>query len=122
MIKQDLIACRKKLEFLKESEKKKIDESDKRLKEKRTLRIDQKIFRSIVQDISDENCGEKFEWTAVSAKVLQHAAEDFLVGIFEDANLNTEHRKRMTLLVEDVQLVRRVRARYECYIEKVKID
>ena len=40
---------------------------------------------------------------------LQEAAEAFLTGIFEDANLCCIHAKRMTLMPQDMHLARRIR-------------
>jgi len=36
-------------------------------------------------------------------------AEAYLVGLFEDANLCAIHAKRVTIMVKDIQLSRRVR-------------
>jgi histone H3 len=41
--------------------------------------------------------------------VLQEAAEAFLVGLFEDTNLCTIHAKRVTIMLKDIQLARRIR-------------
>ena len=40
---------------------------------------------------------------------LQEAAEDYLVHLFEDANLAAIHAKRVTIMIRDVQLARRIR-------------
>jgi len=40
---------------------------------------------------------------------LQEAAEAYLVYLFQDANLCTIHTKRVTLMVKDIQLARRIR-------------
>nr|ART33458.1 histone H3 variant 2 [Alexandrium pacificum] len=49
----------------------------------------------------------RFESQALLA--LQEAAEAFLVGLFEDANLCAVHAKRVTVMPKDVQLSRRIR-------------
>ena len=40
---------------------------------------------------------------------LQEAAEDYLVHLFEDTNLETIHCKRVTVQPRDMQLARRIR-------------
>jgi histone H3 len=40
---------------------------------------------------------------------LQEAAEAYLVGLFEDANLCAIHAKRVTIMPKDIQLARRIR-------------
>ncbi|WOL11195.1 Histone superfamily protein [Canna indica] len=41
--------------------------------------------------------------------VLQHAAEAYLVGLFEDTSLCAIHAKRVTILPKDINLARRIR-------------
>ena len=40
---------------------------------------------------------------------IQEAAEAYLVGVFEDANLCAIHAKRVTIMPKDIQLARRIR-------------
>ena len=40
---------------------------------------------------------------------LQEAAEAYIVGLFEDTNLCALHAKRVTIMVKDLQLARRIR-------------
>jgi histone H3 len=49
----------------------------------------------------------RFQHSAVDA--LQEGAEAYLVGLFEDGNLAARHAKRVTLMVKDMQLARRIR-------------
>ena len=42
----------------------------------------------------------RFQSTALAA--LQEAAENFLVGLFEDVNLLTVHAKRVTVMPHDI--------------------
>jgi single-stranded DNA-specific DHH superfamily exonuclease len=48
-----------------------------------------------------------FSITAIQA--LQEAAEDWLVGLFEDAQFCAVHGKRITIQPKDVTLARRIR-------------
>uniref|UniRef100_A0A7S4UZ22 Core Histone H2A/H2B/H3 domain-containing protein n=1 Tax=Alexandrium monilatum TaxID=311494 RepID=A0A7S4UZ22_9DINO len=50
----------------------------------------------------------RFESQALLA--LQEAAEAYLVGLFEDANLCAVHAKRVTVMPKDIQLSRRIRS------------
>merc|ERR1711972_4990 len=49
----------------------------------------------------------RFESQALVA--LQEAAEQYLVGLFEDSNQCALHAKRVTIQTRDLQLVRRIR-------------
>ncbi len=49
----------------------------------------------------------RFQSSAIAA--LQEAAEAYLVGLFEDANLCAIHAKRVTIMPKDMQLARRIR-------------
>ena len=42
-------------------------------------------------------------------EALQVAAEDHLVGLFEDANLEAIHAKRTTIQPKDFQMARRIK-------------
>ena len=68
----------------------------------------------------------RFQSTTIAA--LQEAAENFIVGLFEDINLLAVHAKRVTVMLRDIRLVLRIRgdhyhwritpedaARYECH-------
>lgn len=64
----------------------------------------QRLVREIAQDVKGEL---RFQSSAVAA--LQEAAEAYLVGLFEDTNLCAIHAKRVTIMVRDIQLARRLR-------------
>mmetsp|Transcript_18369 Transcript_18369/g.51839 ORF Transcript_18369/g.51839 Transcript_18369/m.51839 type:complete len:164 (-) Transcript_18369:254-745(-) len=49
----------------------------------------------------------RFQASAMDA--LQEAAESYLVALFEDVNLCAIHAKRVTIMVKDIQLARRIR-------------
>jgi histone H3/H4 len=42
-------------------------------------------------------------------EAIQHAAEDYIIGLMEDANLSALHAKRVTIMPKDLQLARRIR-------------
>ena len=67
-----------------------------------------------------------FQSTTIVA--LQEAAENFIVGLFEDVNLLAVHTKRVTVMPREIRLALRIRgdhyhwqitpedtARYECH-------
>ena len=63
----------------------------------------QRLVREIAQDIKTDL---RFQQAAI--KVLQEAAEAYLVGLFEDTNLCAIHAKRVTIMPKDIQLARRI--------------
>lgn len=69
-----------------------------------------RIVRDILQEIAP---GTSFP-TGVSVQsfafiALQEYLEAYLVGLFEDTNLECIHRKRQTVAPKDMQLARRIR-------------
>ncbi len=71
-------------------------------------------FQRMVRKSSEELCsmsafphGVRFQAAAVLA--LQEAGEDYMIHLYEDANLEAIHRKRVTIAPIDIQLARRVR-------------
>ena len=75
-------------------------------------------FNKLIKEISQEYrvCPEgpgtpsiqvKFQSTALAAP--QEAAENFLVGLFEDVNLLAVHAKRVTVMLHDIRLALRIR-------------
>ena len=74
-------------------------------------------FNKLIKEISQEYiiCPEgpgtpsvkaRFQSTALAA--LQEAAENFLVGLFEDVNLLAIHAKRVTVMPHDIRLALRI--------------
>ena len=55
----------------------------------------------------------RFQSTAIAA--LQEAAENFIVALFEDANLLAVHAKRLTVMPQDVRLALRIRGDHYCW-------
>lgn len=58
--------------------------------------------------MSSTNAGD-LRWQSSAILALQEAAEAYLVHLFEDSNLCAVHAKRVTLMVKDMQLARRLR-------------
>lgn len=50
-----------------------------------------------------------FRYRASALEALQHSAEAYLVGVFEDSQLCAIHAKRVTIMVRDMQLARRIK-------------
>lgn len=53
--------------------------------------------------------GEGFQWQSQAIQALQEAIEAALVRLFEDTNLFALHAKRVTIMIKDMQLARRLR-------------
>ena len=51
--------------------------------------------------------------TAIAA--LQEAAENFIVGLFEDVNLLAVHARRVTVMPWDIRLALRIRGGHYCW-------
>lgn len=65
-------------------------------------------FQRLVREIADGfEVDTRFQSSAVLA--LQEAAEAYLVGLFEDTNVCAMHAGRVTVMVKDMQLARRIR-------------
>eukprot|EP00741_Cyanophora_paradoxa_P007146 tig00000123_g6917.t1 len=68
-------------------------------------------FKRLVASISLEVVsGQKdMRWMSAAVDALQEAAEAFLIGLFEDANLCAIHAGRVTIMPKDIHLARRIR-------------
>jgi histone H3/H4 len=66
-------------------------------------------FARLVKEVQTYFSRKEFRWQANAILALQEAAEAHLVSLFEDAYLCTIHAKRVTLMVKDIQLARRIR-------------
>ena len=80
--------------------------------------IKRTLFQKLIREISQEYrvCPDgpgtpsvqvHFQFTAIAA--LQEAAENFIVGLFEDVNLLVVHAKRVTVMPRDIRLALRIR-------------
>jgi histone H3/H4 len=66
-------------------------------------------FARLVRELTQayNNTGLRYQAEALLA--LQEAAEVYLTSLFEDANLCAIHARRVTVMVKDIQLTRRIR-------------
>jgi len=64
----------------------------------------QRLVREVAQEIK---MGMRFQSSSVLA--LQEACEAYLVNLFEDTQLCAMHAKRVTIMIKDIQLARRIR-------------
>ena len=65
----------------------------------------QRLVREIAQDLGKKDV--QFQSGAIIA--LQEALEAYLVGLLEDSNLCAIHMKRVTIVLKDIKLARRIR-------------
>lgn len=66
-------------------------------------------FARLVKEVQGMFSRKEYRWQANAMIALQEAAEAHLVSLFEDAYLCSIHAKRVTLMVKDIQLARRIR-------------
>ena len=75
----------------------------------------QRVVRNITTIIQSSEIGSTgsevnpLRFSAEALNLLQHCTELYLIGVFEDAYLCTLHAKRVTLMVKDFRLARRIR-------------
>jgi len=80
----------------------------KRYQKSTNLLVRKLPFQRIVKDIAQQwKQDVRFQSSAILA--LQEATEAYLVGLFEDTNLCAIHARRVTIMVRDMQLARRIR-------------
>ena len=72
------------------------------------LLIRKKPFQRIIRDIT-QCIKSDIRYRSSALEALQHAAEAFLVSLFEDSNLCAIHARRVTIMVKDMILARRIR-------------
>ena len=65
-------------------------------------------FQRIVKDIT-QSYKQDIRYRSSALEALQHSCEAFIVGLFEDTNLCAIHAKRVTIMVKDIALARRIR-------------
>ncbi|KAJ5076191.1 hypothetical protein M0811_07055 [Anaeramoeba ignava] len=66
-------------------------------------------FQRLVRDIAHEHKSDlRFQSAAIAA--LQEATEAFIVEVLEDTNLCALHAKRVTIMKNDLDLVKKIRS------------
>ena len=68
-------------------------------------------FQRLVREIFQEYKAD-LRATSESLYAMQEAAEAYLVGLFEDTNLNAIHARMVTIHKHDMRLARRIRGEY----------
>lgn len=67
-------------------------------------------FSRVIRDVATSvTGGETLRWASEGLEAIQEAAEAYLVGLFEDAQLCAVHAKRVTIMLKDIMLARRIR-------------
>mmetsp|Transcript_8667 Transcript_8667/g.15689 ORF Transcript_8667/g.15689 Transcript_8667/m.15689 type:complete len:158 (+) Transcript_8667:164-637(+) len=69
-------------------------------------------FARLVREIQFGMTRQPYRWQGSAILALQEAAEAHLVALFEDSNLCAIHGKRVTIMVKDMQLARRIRGTF----------
>ena len=72
-----------------------------------TLTIRGLPFLRLVRQVALE-VGPGFRFQSTAIMVLQEAAEAYLVGLFEGANVVARQEKRLSVTPKDIQLARRM--------------
>ena len=68
-----------------------------------------RLVHELSQDANTRSVGEQMRFQAAAVIALQEAAEAYLVGYFDDANLAAIHAKRVTVMPKDFHLIKRIR-------------
>ncbi|XP_076062729.1 histone H3.3C-like isoform X2 [Oratosquilla oratoria] len=69
-----------------------------------------RLVREVVQQFCDKDKSLRIQKLALEC--LQEAAEAYLIGLLESANLCAIHARRVTLYPNDIRLVRKIRGDY----------
>ena len=80
----------------------------------RVLLIPMRAFIRWVRELALEHKtvdGGHFRWQANALYALQQAAENYLVGLFDDVVILAIHCKRFTIMKQDITMVLRLRGR-----------
>jgi histone H3/H4 len=66
-------------------------------------------FARVVKEETERYAGtSEFKWNSDAIEALQEGAEAYLISVMHDAYLCSLHAKRVTLMVKDIQLARRI--------------
>jgi len=80
----------------------------RKLQKSTELLISKQTFQTLVREVAqDFKPDARFQSAAIEA--VQEGCEAFLVELFKDTLLCAVHAKRITIKLEDIQLVRRIR-------------
>ena len=75
--------------------------------------IPRRSFQRVVREIAEETlpfyAENSYRFTKEAMEALQFSAEDYLIGLFQDANACAHHGNRVTLQHKDMELALRLR-------------
>ena len=75
-----------------------------------SLLIEKSPFQRLVREITMELFqGQSYRFQTTAILAMQEASEAYLVHLFEDTLCCALHAKRITIMVKDMQLARRIR-------------
>ncbi|PWW75422.1 histone-fold-containing protein [Tuber magnatum] len=74
-------------------------------------------FYRLIRELANERVlmlhGDvNYRWQSTALQAVKEAAESFLVHLLEDGNLCAIHANRVTIMVKDIQLARRIRGHW----------
>ena len=69
----------------------------------------------LFREICDTKIKEGLRWQAMAIAVLQEGFEDYLVGLFSDCVLEVIHRRRVTVMLKDIHITRRIHGEVDKY-------
>eukprot|EP00494_Astrolonche_serrata_P001852 UN01858 len=84
----------------------------KRLKQKNTQKsfcIPRLPFSRVVRELLQEASGVDLRIQATALETLQCATESWMTRMFEDSYMCALHAKRVTLMIKDLELARKLR-------------
>jgi histone H3/H4 len=73
-------------------------------------RLFSKLVREVTEQVIQDNGGKHLvRWQATALLAIQTAGEDYIVKLFEAAQLNAIHSKQQTIMPMDMHLSRHVK-------------
>ncbi|PUU80751.1 histone-fold-containing protein [Tuber borchii] len=74
-------------------------------------------FYRVIRELANERvsmmAGEfNYRWQSTALQALKEATEAFLVHLLEDSNLCAIHANRVTIMIKDMRLARRIRGHW----------
>ena len=73
------------------------------------LAIPRANFSRVVRDMCHDMFTGHLRWSPEGLSALHLGAESYMIGLFEDSYLCTQHADRVTLMRKDMHLARRIR-------------